>query len=926
MEGTPEEKRRRLEELRAKKAAADKAAEDVLEAPKVEDTEDTEVATDPEEENSDGVVASTPKSEVKPRMITMNLKPGKGRGERKGVSKLAHKISKKSSETADRIKALNAKRKMERLEKDDAERSNPGATSSVVETIRERAEEALQKDRELIGRVVSRIKKALSKEEGGEQQTQDTEELTEEIKKELEYVPIIDREVLEKGFNNIGFRIERAKNDFFANTFAKIASKSEKGGFIARLTKSAAASFRKDADSAFKKATAVEESGIKSKFSNVAYIAKNILRPLRLIADATGLSPTGIQRYMMVVGMATSRATGVLKETRFANEELLNQTRIDDVEKATTEAWEIYESAQQREEKSGEKVSAEELKAAYLQKIPQDLQKRLSDTTTANEMTKSLFRKHIEFDVGRLNEDIEDIDALDLSDQEKNSKKEELVRSWEARLVDYDRVLTTVGTVDAWAMSGRYAESVSKNIVRALTVQTLYLSVDKLFEGISHAVAGLGVNDAIEAKLDSINSSSLSEAIDKMQNAPKSDFDFNNPLGVEHTFEPTAVAAAGAEIKSAIVEAKIDIAHGLHGPVNFEIKGSLEHAYEKLVLDHTLPDKLPDGVVVDQDVATRALNEAANLVRLTNGHGVPGISAAEFSEAAKFENGILKIINADKFNDIVDRLHTHSGELMKVGILKNPDGAMGYIGEVDWLDKVRALDMHEVVSTVGHPEATADQIGDFSHMPSAHDLHEEATRSRLLDAFDKMDKTPRVIDPSDIDSSAVDSASQSTEVSPDTKMAPDDFLNENNPTPTETAPDTTFNQSENPATYKPYNQPTNFNEVNEAIGRTLSDSQLTEITNYKLQNIFSENNTFSDVWETQIKDQPADLFMNIGDSTEEGLQKFVVFMHKLRDASELEPRSKGWIRGAESTSKYIARALKEIGERSPEKLREIIEQ
>jgi hypothetical protein len=245
-----------------------------------------------------------------------------------------------------------------------------------------------------------------------------------------------------------------------------------------------------------KKIAAGKEAGITTKLSNIGYLTKNILRPIRLVADVMGISPGGAQRIVMAGSMASARITGAMKEARLANEEILEKSRIDDIDKATEEAWKIYERAKKKAGNNGS-ISALELKTAYLHEIPKDLQERLKNTTVANGMVQKVLRKHLDFDINRLNKDIEKIEKSGkLSPEKIEAKKEQLLRRWEKKLTDYDRVLTQTGTVDGFAMAARYAEATSKNIVRMVTVQTLYLTLDKVWDGISHIFSSQDIPDS----------------------------------------------------------------------------------------------------------------------------------------------------------------------------------------------------------------------------------------------------------------------------------------------------------------------------------------------------------------------------------------------------------------------------------------------
>jgi hypothetical protein len=325
-----------------------------------------------------------------------------------------------------------------------------------------------------------------------------------EIDQEIEKLSPEDREKIAIGIHNIGFLVEKKKSEWFAESFDWISKKGDQKGTVARFTRGLSDSFKKDAEMAEKKIAAGENAGKITKLSNYAYLAKNILRPIRLIADVTAMSPTGAQRLVMAGSMVSARITGAMKEARLGNEEVMDQTRIADIEMAEAEAWKIYERAKKKAGPDGN-VSALELKTAYLHEIPKDLEERLKNTSVADGMIQGILRKHLDFDINRLNKDIEKIENDGkLSPEKIEAKKEQLLRRWEKRLTDYDRVLTQTGTVDGFAMAARYAETSSKNVARVMTAQTLYLTLDKVWDSVSHLFTSHDVHAVITEQAHSI--------------------------------------------------------------------------------------------------------------------------------------------------------------------------------------------------------------------------------------------------------------------------------------------------------------------------------------------------------------------------------------------------------------------------------------
>ncbi len=356
-----------------------------------------------------------------------------------------------------------------------------------------------------------------------QRQQEETERLQrvaaeEQIRQDTEKLSKEEREKMAWGIHNIGFKVEKWKSDFFAEQFDKQSKRSDSQGTMSRFFAALRDRNKLNAEMAKKKILAGKDAPALTKMSSVAYLTKNIVRPVRIIMDITGMSPLGAQRLAMMGGMAASSVTGAMKEARFANQELVEQTRVgrrikwegldpndpkagtqetltdqdrEDITRAEEEAWKIYKNAQRKAGTSGV-VSPQQLKDAYLHEIPKDLQDRLEKSTTGvHLMTQKLLKKHLKFDTDRLNKNIQDIENDNtLKPEKKEAKKDQLLRRWERRLTDYDRVLTQTGTVDEYAMSAHYVESGAKNFVRLATVTSVYQGLNNLWERISHIGTG----------------------------------------------------------------------------------------------------------------------------------------------------------------------------------------------------------------------------------------------------------------------------------------------------------------------------------------------------------------------------------------------------------------------------------------------------
>jgi len=309
-----------------------------------------------------------------------------------------------------------------------------------------------------------------------------------EVKKEIENFSSEEKEKLGWGLATIGFKVEKAKNDFFATILNPTTKTNiDKKGTLGRFLNELYTGFKRDSENAEKKAREVMNKEKKHRFANVGFLAGNVLKYGRTIADLTGKSVASPLRYVMMAGMTTARVAEAGKEARLKNEEVIEKTRIQDVELAAEEAWRIYNNAEAKTGKGN--VSVEVLKNIYLSEMPKDLQKRLEIPSTANKVIQRIVKRDVEGAVSRLNKKLDNIDNdSKLSTEQKEAKKQKLINKWKKSLVDYDRIITQYGTVDGLAMAGRYAQTAGKAIVAAVMAETIVLSVEKIWGVLSSAI------------------------------------------------------------------------------------------------------------------------------------------------------------------------------------------------------------------------------------------------------------------------------------------------------------------------------------------------------------------------------------------------------------------------------------------------------
>lgn len=140
----------------------------------------------------------------------------------------------------------------------------------------------------------------------------------------------------------------------------------------------------------------------------------------------------------------------------------------------------------------------------------------------------------------------------------------------------------------------------------------------------------------------------------------------------------------------------------------------LERTFLAISLDKMTPEYI--GESLGNEEATKALNMAANLVKLAEGKSVAGISVEEFTKGASFDanTGTLNITNPAEFNKLLTKLENHADGLWDKGVLQGKGAAMAYIGNIKqegWLNALHATGLEEE-GIIGHDNINS--INDFS--------------------------------------------------------------------------------------------------------------------------------------------------------------------------------------------------------------------
>ena len=139
-------------------------------------------------------------------------------------------------------------------------------------------------------------------------------------------------------------------------------------GTIGRFFSSLAETYKKDENNAQKAIEQREKSKTSlHQLQNVGYLTGNILKYGRTVADIVGWTVGSPLRYVMLGAQFFSRGAEAAKEARLKNQEVIEKTRVKDIDEAAEEAWKIYEQAKLEQDKG--EISKGALEKAYAKNL-----------------------------------------------------------------------------------------------------------------------------------------------------------------------------------------------------------------------------------------------------------------------------------------------------------------------------------------------------------------------------------------------------------------------------------------------------------------------------------------------------------------------------------------------------------------------------
>lgn len=414
-------------------------------------------------------------------------------------------------------------------------------------------------------------------------------EAEETVKKEFEALPPEEQKKVALGLHNIGFFVEEKKNQLFAAAFdmargfglshgwlkEKQAVVTGFGGQKELVTQAGALdnwllsfkeNMQKNAEESRKKIEESEKTSF-SQLTSIGAVTGNVLKYGRAFTDLLGVTALSSPlRYYTMGGMFFGQAVGAAKEARFKNAEVLEKTRVHDIEAAAEQAWSIYQKA--KEGKNA--VTKEELEKAYLDNIPQDILNRLKkdpEPGTASGILAGFVKRDVANSVKDISQQLDDNEKNEsLDEADRAIERERILQKYGKHLKDLDRAVTQFGTIDAFALGAKYGETAAKALVGGIMAETIVLSIDKLWEKFGPLTHG------------------MSESVPVSSAAIKAPTSFVAPLSTAGMMEKMATPAIsekildlatiqkGEGVESALIRQLMD------KPTDFGFKGDITDA------------------------------------------------------------------------------------------------------------------------------------------------------------------------------------------------------------------------------------------------------------------------------------------------------------------------------------------------------------
>lgn len=297
-----------------------------------------------------------------------------------------------------------------------------------------------------------------------------------------------------KNVADIGFTVEQKKDEWWAHGFGYLAGNKKIYSPLKRFFVSTKDIFERDAKRAEQNRAdlrAGKEARLQIFGKNIAdintlrgsgFLWGNLMKYGRSILGPFAWVNTGL--------MIASVGLEAAKEARLGNEDVMEKTRVQDIDRAAEEAWRLYEEAKNKA--GGGRITQDVLEKTYQENIPKDLLERLAKNAepgTENGFWQKILQKDMQGTVEKISRELEKIDAdQSLSQEARDEQKNAYLNNWftrSQRLKDYDRIVGQNGEIDTLASFARYGEFTAKTAVYGMMADSMRMLGTKLAEVLS---------------------------------------------------------------------------------------------------------------------------------------------------------------------------------------------------------------------------------------------------------------------------------------------------------------------------------------------------------------------------------------------------------------------------------------------------------
>jgi len=293
-------------------------------------------------------------------------------------------------------------------------------------------------------------------------------QIAEKAVAQIEKLSKSDKLKLLSGIANLGYRTTEFKGHVFGNMFHKMSEKTKGNKFLNTWFNKEANLYAESGKKAEQARTSEDKKDI-SRLSGLGQGLGNCLKYGRLLYDASLANPF---RHVMAASMFIGKRSEALKETRFEYEGAKENTRVQGVDRAMEEAWDLHDKA--RAESKDGVVTAKELEQLYKDNLPKDIEKRLArtDFNGMNFIEKGMNR-HMKWAAERLMAKIKKIESSNITAKEKDAQKQALMARNEKLMNDLDSMVGDQGIIDNISYAARLAEKSGKTVAMAMMVESI---------------------------------------------------------------------------------------------------------------------------------------------------------------------------------------------------------------------------------------------------------------------------------------------------------------------------------------------------------------------------------------------------------------------------------------------------------------------